>query len=131
MLRQIKVLAGDFPKGSDSQFVGDKFYMKVVGKFLREEIPATQIAELEIVTEEYAKSFLGSAGLGLAAGWLLGPIGLAAGLLIGGLKKKVTFLLRFRDGRQFLGLTDEETYNLMATAFVLEAAAERLRPDNA
>ena len=77
------------------------------------------------MTEEYAKSFLGSAGLGLAAGWLLGPIGLAAGLLIGGLKKKVTFLLRLRDGRQFLGLTDEETYNLMATAFASRSRLQR------
>ena len=79
MLKIIEVLAGDFPKGNDSQFVGGKVHMKVAGKFFREGVPVAQIAELQIATEENTKSFWRTIGVGLGAGWLLGPIGFAAG----------------------------------------------------
>lgn len=52
----------------------------------------------------------------------LGPAGLLAGLLLGGEKSKdVTFVAKFKDGRKFLGTTDNKTFTkLQAAVFFLK-----------
>ncbi|MGI2002125.1 hypothetical protein [Shewanella frigidimarina] len=47
----------------------------------------------------------------------LGPAGLLAGLLLGGGKSKdVTFVAKFKDGRKFLGTTDNKTFTKLQAA---------------
>ena len=53
---------------------------------------------IELVTEENAKSLVGTAGWGLIGATLLGPAGMLAGALAGGNRKKCTFVCRFEDG---------------------------------
>jgi hypothetical protein len=49
---------------------------------------------------------------------VLGPLGMLAGLLLGGRRKSVTYVARFKDGRRFMGTTDAPTYKtLLAAAF--------------
>ena len=56
------------------------------------------------------KNISGTIGWGAAGGLLLGPVGLLAGLLMGGKKKQVTFIAKFKDGRKLIATTDEKTW---------------------
>ncbi len=102
-LGRIDVLAGDFKKGKESQFIGGKFLMKNEGRFFRETITLSGLERVELATEENVVSIGGAAGWGLAGSLLLGPAGLLAGLLLGGRGKDTTFICVFKDGRKFLG----------------------------
>lgn len=88
------VFSRGFFKGKDTYFVD------------------TDIAELEIVTEENKKRVLGTAGWGAAGAALLGPVGLLAGLLLGGKGKEITFACHFSDGKKILASTDQKTFRL-------------------
>ncbi len=110
-LGRIEIIAGDFKKGKDSQFVRGKFLMKKEGKFIRETIPISELAKVEQATEEAVVSIGGAAGWGLAGGVLLGPVGLLAGLLLGGRGKDSTFICMFKDGRKFLGTASTSVFN--------------------
>ena len=110
-LGRIEIIAGDFRKGKDSQFVRGKFLMKKEGKFIRETIPISELAKVEQATEEAVVSIGGAAGWGLAGGVLLGPVGLLAGLLLGGRGKDSTFICMFKDGRKFLGTASTSVFN--------------------
>jgi len=49
---------------------------------------------------------------------MFGPMGLLAGLMLGGRKKEVTFVARFKDERKLLATTDRKTFiALQAAAF--------------
>ena len=115
----IDVHAGDFVVGKHNhQFLGDCFKMKVPGIFLKETIPATQISEVAMATEEEVKRLGGTIGWGVTGAVLLGPVGLLAGLLAGGRGKNVTFICKFKDGRKFLGTARSKTYTkILATQF--------------
>lgn len=76
----------------------------------------TEVARVEELNEERAKSFLGSAGWGLVGAALLGPLGLLAGVLAGGNKTNVAFLCEFKDGRKFMGVTDRRSWNALYAA---------------
>ena len=115
-LGEIEVHAGDFSKGKHSQFVGNKLVMSVPGKWFRQNIPAKEIATVELATEESVKRLGGTVGWGLAGAALLGPAGLLAGLLLGGRGKKVTFVCELKDGRRFMASTSSKTYTALAAA---------------
>lgn len=110
-LGRINVLAGDFKKGNESQYVHGKFLMKNEGRFTREDILPSQIEKLELATEESVVSIGGAAGWGIAGSVLLGPIGLLAGLVLGGKGKDVTFICVFKDGRKFMGTASAGVFN--------------------
>ena len=85
---------------------------------LGEAIHSSQLEVVELASEESVKKIGGTIGWGAAGAVILGPVGLLAGLLLGGKKKEVTFVAKFKDGRKFLGTTDSKTYTkLMAAAF--------------
>ena len=111
-----EVHAGDFAKGKDSQFVGTTLTMKNTGKFFREDIPASKIAELTPASEESVKKLGGTVGWGIVGGALLGPVGLLAGLLAGGRGKEVTFICVLEDGRKFMATAPSKVYTALAAA---------------
>ena len=104
-----EVLGGDFPKGSkvDKGWSGIKVSFPL---FSGSEEITDNIEKVELITEENQKKFLGAAGLGLAGGLLLGPVGAIAGLLAGGRSKEVCFACYLKDGRKFLAKGDTKTY---------------------
>lgn len=108
-----EVHAGDFKKGNDHQYLDSKngiLIMKKEGKFFREEIPASEIEELEVASEENVKRIGGSIGWGVVGGALLGPVGLLAGLIGGGRSKDVTFVCKLKDGRKFMATAPAKVY---------------------
>jgi hypothetical protein len=110
---QFEIHAGDFKKGKDHQFLAGKpgyLLMKSEGKFLREKILVTEVAELEAATEESVKRIGGTVGWGAVGGALLGPVGLLAGLLAGGRGKDVTFTCKFKDGRKFMATAPSKVF---------------------
>ena len=118
MLGAIDVLAGDFKKGhATGQFIVGGFptffprgqsYLIIWDSFLsKQQIPSTEIETFQVASEEIVKKFWGTLAKGALAGLFLGPIGAAAGLLSD--SKKVTFVLKLKDGRRLLGSTDSET----------------------
>lgn len=106
----INVLAGNFKVGNRHQYVHGKLVMKMEGKFLRERILPSEIETLELASEEAVVSLGGAAGWGLTGDILLGPVGLLAGLVLGGKGKDVTFIVKFKDGRKFLGTASSKVF---------------------
>lgn len=118
---KIKIHAGDFPEGKDSQFINGTFLLATGGKSMLgvpkwEKIKPDSVAELEKATEDAVKRIGGTVGWGVAGAVLLGPVGLLAGLLAGGRGKDVTFVAQLRDGRRLLATTDAKTYTQMQAA---------------
>jgi len=114
---KIKVHAGDFEKIGNSSFSFGCFTLFTQQHpFMGETIVATELEAVDVASEENVKKIGGTAGWGVAGGVLLGPVGLLAGLLIGGRKKEVTFVARFKDGRKLLASTDQKTYTKIQAA---------------
>ena len=109
-----EIHAGDFKKGKHHQYLKNKFIMKSDGKFIREDILATEVEEIEVASEESVKKFGGTVGWGVAGAVLLGPVGLLAGLLAGGKGKNVTFICKFKDGRKFMATASSKIYTQIA-----------------
>src|SRR6185312_15461439 len=103
-MAKIKVHAGDFlaEDGQFSSLFGNLVLKTKEHSFVGETIPLTQLEAVEIASEESVKKLGGTIGWGAAGGLLLGPVGLLAGLLLGGRKKEVTFIAKFKDGRKVL-----------------------------
>ena len=81
-----------------------------------ETIPVTELDVVDIATEENVKKLGGTVGWGAAGALILGPVGLLAGLLLGGRKKQVTFVAKFKDGRKLLASTDSKTFTKLQAA---------------
>lgn len=113
----IKVLAGDFLKGGDSNYSSGSFALKTEEHFwIGEIIPLDQLDTIDIATEESVKKIGGTVGWGVAGAVILGPVGLLAGLLLGGKKKEVTFVAKFKDGRKLMASTDSKTFTKLQAA---------------
>ncbi len=114
----IKVLAGDFIEGDGQYSWGSLILKTKEHNFLGETIPLEQLDTVDIATEESVKKIGGTVGWGAAGAIILGPVGLLAGLLLGGKKKEVTFVAKFKDGRRLMASTDSKTYTkLQASVF--------------
>ncbi|MDJ0660248.1 MAG: hypothetical protein QNJ42_12270 [Crocosphaera sp.] len=95
----IKVLAGDLRKG-------------------KQRIDPKWVKNAEVQTEEKLKKLSGSAGWGFLGaflgGVLTGGVGFAvgglAGILSGGNKTEICFSCELEDGRKFLAITDNKTW---------------------
>jgi hypothetical protein len=117
-MAKVTVHAGDFLKG-EGQFSFDSLILKTTEhSWVGETISITQLETVEVASEESVKKIGGTIGWGAAGALVLGPVGLLAGLLLGGKKKEVTFLAKFKDGRKFLATTDNGTFiKLRAAVF--------------
>ncbi|MFT8450671.1 MAG: hypothetical protein ABF675_00470 [Zymomonas mobilis] len=111
-----EIHAGDFKKGMHHQFVGKNLQLKHEGKFIREAVPLSQIANVEVASEESVKRLGGSVGWGITGGFLLGPVGLLAGLLVGGQGKNVTFVCKLKDGRKFMATAPSKVFTALSAA---------------
>lgn len=106
-MAKIKVHAGDFGKG-EGQFSFGNFSLPKGMWF--EGVPGSQLAEIEVASEDSVKRVGGTVGWGAAGLVVLGPVGLLAGLLLGGKGKDVTFVAKFKDGRKLLATTDSKSF---------------------
>jgi len=115
---KVTVHAGDFLKG-DAQFTFRSLRLRTKEHiFLGETIPITELETVEVASEDTVKKLGGTVGWGAVGGLVLGPVGLLAGLVLGGRKKEVTFVAKFKDGRKLLATTDRATFiKLQAAAF--------------
>lgn len=117
-MAKVTVHAGDFLKGDGQFSFGSLTLRTEAHTWLGETIPITQLETVEVATEETVKKLAGTVGWGAVGGIILGPVGLLAGLLLGGRKKEVTFIAKFKDGRRLLATTDRATFTkLQAAAF--------------
>ncbi|MGY6274993.1 hypothetical protein [Methylomonas sp. MgM2] len=115
-MAKIKVHAGDFLKVDGQYSFGSLTLKTEAHNFLGETIPITELETVEIATEESVKKLSGTIGWGAAGAVILGPVGLLAGLLLGGKKKEVTFVAKFKDGRKLLASTDSKTFTKLQAA---------------
>lgn len=117
-MSKIKVHAGDFLKG-DGDFILGSMMLKTKEKWIAgETISVRELETVDIATEDSVKKIGGTIGWGAAGAVVLGPVGLLAGLLLGGNKKEVTFVAKFKDGRKLLATTDKKTFiKIQAAAF--------------
>lgn len=116
---KIKVHAGDFEKiGNNSFSFGVFTLFTKEHPFMGETILSSELESIDTASEENVKKIGGTVGWGVVGGALLGPVGLLAGLLVGGKKKEVTFVAKFKDGRKLLATTDNKTYTkIQASTF--------------
>ena len=117
-MAKVKVHAGDFLEGDNQYSFGSLILKTKEHRFFGETIPITELETVEVATEESVKKLGGTVGWGAAGALILGPVGLLAGLLLGGKKKEVTFIAKFKDGRKLLASTDSKTFTkLQASVF--------------
>lgn len=110
----IKILAGDLPEGNCNYQLG-QFQFGFLGSKV---ISDNELEIVEIATEESVKRIGGTIGWGAVGAVILGPVGLLAGLLLGGKKKEITFVARFKDGKKIFASTDSKTFTkLQAITF--------------
>jgi len=106
--KKVKILAGDVSAG-DYEYNGGILW----GGFDQINL-ATELAKIDVKTEESAKNIAQTLGWG-AAGMLLGPLGMLAGLTLGGNRKNICALCELKDERKFLAVMDSKIYQqLMA-----------------
>ena len=115
-MAKIKVHAGDFLEGDGQYSFGSLVLRTESAKWLGETIAITALETVEIANEENVKKIGGTVGWGAAGALILGPVGLLAGLLLGGKKKEVTFVAKFKDGRKLLATTDSKTLTKLQAA---------------
>ena len=117
-MSSIKVLAGDFLEGKGEYSWGSLTLKTEEHSWVGETISLDQLDTVDIATEESIKKIGGTVGWGAAGAIILGPVGLLAGLLLGGKKKEIIFVAKFKDGRKLMGQTDNKTFTkLQAAAF--------------
>jgi hypothetical protein len=115
-MAKVTVHAGDFLKG-DGQYSFGSFMLRTEAHpWAGETIPATSLETIEVASEEAVKKVGGTIGWAAAGAVVLGPVGLLAGLLLGGKKKEVTFVAKFKDGRKLLATTDGPAFIKMQAA---------------
>lgn len=107
---KITVHAGDFAKGDGSFSLGSFALRNQQHLWVGEIIPAANLEEVEVASEDNVKRIGGTVGWGAVGAIALGPVGLLAGLILGGKKKEVTFVAKFKDGRKLLATTDYKTF---------------------
>jgi len=119
---KIKVLAGDIEQGAwNTIFLFGKAQMYRVHTSTGKPtlfIDLKTVKGAEVQTEEKLKKLAGSAGWGftgaVVGGLLTGGVGLVvgglAGALSGGNKTEVCFSCELQDGRKFLAITDNQTW---------------------
>lgn len=113
-MANVQIHAGDWAvKGVP--FTQGTFFFPA-GGWKVEKIPVTQLASVEVATEDAVKRLGGAAGWGLVGAALLGPVGLLAGLLAGGNAKTVTFVAEFKDGRKMLATVDHKGFRQLRAA---------------
>lgn len=125
----IKISAGDFLKDAEGYFYPPKEWFVLPARkttpigftnlwLETDYIPADNVEELEVASEESIKRIGGTLGWGAVGAVALGPVGLLAGLVLGGKGKKVGFVVKFKDGRKLLATTDAKTFHaIQAGAF--------------
>ena len=123
-MSKLKVHAGDFstlsPQNSFSKSWGssDGVFRLWSEKSTwgTESIASSELEYLQLANEETVKKIGGTVGWGAAGGLIFGPVGLLAGLVLGGRKKEVTFVAKFKDGRRFIATTDSATWTQIQAA---------------
>ena len=106
MFGSFKYLGGDFPKFSTAQFTSDTFIINGMKNSYRKN----DVESVQQVTDQNKKTVLGTAGWGAGGLLLLGPLGAIGGMLIGGNSKKITFAVKFNDGKKLLGECDPKVW---------------------
>ena len=115
-MAKVKVLAGDFLEEDGEYSWGSLTLKTKEHSWIGETIPLNQLDTVDIATEESVKKLGGTVGWGAAGAVILGPVGLLAGLLLGGKKKEVTFVAKFKDGRKLMASTDSKTFTKLQAA---------------
>lgn len=118
-----KIIAGDFSKDEIIKIVAGKpaivpkdggLFSKV--NFINNDIQNIEIQNIEIITEENKKKFIGTAGWGLVCGLALGPLGLIAGILAGGNKKEFLIACELKNGKKLIAKVDSKIYKSLLSA---------------
>ncbi len=113
-----KIIAGDFSKDEVIKIVAGKLAIvpKDGGLFSKVNFINNDIQNVEIITEENKKKFIGTAGWGLVGGLALGPLGLIAGILAGGNKKEFLIACELKNGKKLIAEVDSKIYKSMLNA---------------
>ena len=111
----VTVHGGDFLEGvgtfSPGTITSGAFVLRTSEHpWVGESIPLSQLEIVEVASEDSVKRIGGTIAWAAAGALALGPVGLLAGLVLGGKRKEVTFVARFRDGRKLLATTDSGTF---------------------
>lgn len=114
-MAKVVVHAGDWPKGKGDYMWGS-IQLPIAGSWKKDLISVSELATVELATEDSVKRVGGTVGWGAAGAVLLGPVGLLAGLLLGGRGKDITFVATFKDGRKLLATTDSKTFTKLQAA---------------
>ncbi len=118
-LHKLKIIAGDFAIGNQSQGFQKWLTLKPRGIFsLRERLSIDRVSELKVKRESGFQSVGSAIGGAVVGDILFGGVGAVAGAVIGGRTKKlVTFSCHLYDGRQFIAETDSATFNDIYNGF--------------
>lgn len=109
------IIAGDFPEKSFiiSVFGNISIQCSTIKNPSFKYDITKSIKNIEIITEETKKKFLGAAGWGTVGAIALGPLGAIAGILVGGNKKEILIACELKNGKKFIATVDNKLYKNM------------------
>lgn len=120
----IKVHASNFKcYGGDLSF-GKLSIRTPKHRFIGEEIKCGSINTLDVESRDTNKKAGGAIGWGLAGDIAFGPVGAVAGLVLGGNKKKTTFILELNDGRKLVATADTKDFTKFHAKFLVGETLE-------
>lgn len=84
-------------------------------------ITASQISNVETLTDENKVALLGACGWGIAGTLIAGPIGAIVGGILGGRKAVITALVTVANGKRFLATCSTDEFKILVSAAVTPA----------
>ncbi|MBK5199723.1 MAG: hypothetical protein JJE37_15810 [Methyloceanibacter sp.] len=117
----ITIHAGDFPLADRglSAFDGTYFAFPLPdGEWGKQKVSFKDLVSLEVVTEQTVERGMGPVGRGLVGLTRAGPAGLLLGAVSAKSGNNITFIAKFRDGRELLGTCEQDTFVSMKAALI-------------
>jgi len=111
-----ETIAGDYKLRENNLIMGGQIDVKPVPK-RRVKLTLNDIALVELIDEETARTAGRTIGLALAGALVAGPLGLAAGFF--GKKSEVRFALLFKDGTRLVGCCTPKAFRKLTKPLVL------------
>ena len=114
-MAKVNVIYASFPFRDISATAHGICITERLFQFTPKVITGSDMASLEVATEQGVKNIGGALGWGVVGGVIAGPIGAVAGAVLGGNHRQTTFTLTTNDSRKLIGTVETGIFNALVS----------------